>query len=774
MAWELSTEVLGIPAERIYVSVFEEDDEAFALWRDQVGVPPERIKRMGAKDNFWASGPTGPCGPCSELYYDFHPERGVEGADLEDDSRFIEFYNLVFMEFNRDAAGELTPLARKNIDTGMGLERVAQILQGVPNNYETDLLMPILDRAAGLAGLAYPQADARQALALKVIADHTRAVSYLISDGVTPSNVGRGYVVRRLIRRVVMKGRSLGIPHPFLPEVARVAVSLSGGCDPEVQANEGRVLAELQREEEAFVATLKKGEKILAEVLDSAEASGRGVSGADAFLLYDTFGFPLECTVESAQERGVAVDEDGFAEEMERQKRMSKDAREEVDLTAGAELGAVRAEAGATEFRGYADLDLEGASVVALLVGGARSEAAAEGDEVEVVLDRTPFYAESGGQAGDRGTLEAASGAVLRVADVQKAAGGDLFVHKATVVSGQVRVGEAVRAAVEPGARARVKSNHTATHLLQAALKAVLGDEVGQQGSLVTEERLRFDFNYPKALTPAQVAEVEALVNQWVGQAHALETAELPIAEAKARGATAMFGERYGDVVRVVDVPGVSMELCGGTHVANTSEIRGFKVLSEAGIASGIRRIEAVTGEGMVAHMDQMDAIVRELSGSLKVKPEEVAPRVRALQDELKATAKELAEAKSALALAKSQALVSEAVEAGAARVLVARMDGVEAKALGDAAASMQQKLGDGGAVVLGAANGDKVALVAAFGKDVVGAGQNAGKLVGAVARTCGGGGGGKPNMAQAGGKDASRLDDALAQARADLLAALQ
>lgn len=783
-AWELSTVEFGIPADRIWVSVYEEDDEALALWRDKVGVPAERIKRMGAKDNFWASGPTGPCGPCSELYFDFHPERGTDASvSLEDDSRFIEFYNLVFMELNRAADGALTPLKSKNIDTGMGLERVAQILQQVPNNYETDLILPIIQKAAGLAGLDYFAADERTKTSLKVIGDHTRAVTYLISDGVNPSNVGRGYVVRRLLRRVIMKGRLLGITRVFTPEVAATAIELSGGCDPQVARNQQRIFDELRREEERFVATLERGQKILDELLVAAAAGSKTLQGDDAFLLYDTYGFPLEITQEIAAEKGVAVDLEGFERAMEAQRVRAKSAREAVDLTADAILNELRTDVGTTSFLGYSDLTAS-ARVVALLQEGRAVDQAAAGARVDIVLDRTPFYAESGGQIGDQGVLaastsgsngngSAAAATVVLVNNVTKAAGGDLFVHKAEVQSGVLRVDDTVSADVDAALRRRAQANHTATHLLQSALKQVLGADTAQQGSLVEFDRLRFDFNAPKALTPEQLAEIERTVNVWIEEAHPTQVAEMSLTDAKGKGATAMFGEKYGDVVRVVDVPGVSMELCGGTHVANTAEIGGFKILSESGIAAGVRRIEAVTGPALVAYLQSVDGVVRSLTGRLKVKSEELPDRIAAMQEELKAASKEIADLRGKMALAKAESLLGAAVDGPAGRrVLVARMDdGVDAASLQAAALKLQQKLGPQGAVLLASVSEPgKLSFVAAFGEEAVKGGLKAGQLVGEVAKICGGGGGGKPNLAQAGGKDPSKVDEALEVGRGKLM----
>lgn len=782
-SWELSTRVFGLPPERVWVSVYEQDDEAYGIWRDVVGVPVERIRRMGAADNFWASGPTGPCGPCSELYYDFHPSRGTgPEASLEDDSRFIEFYNLVFMELNRGSDGSLTPLAAKNIDTGLGLERMAQILQGVPNNYETDLIFPIVSRAAQLAGLDYHTADEATKTALKVIGDHTRAVTYLLSDGVTPSNVGRGYVVRRLIRRVVMKGRLLGIRDIFTPAVAAVAVELSPGCDAAVERNAQRIYDDLAREEGAFVITLERGQKLLDELLQraarSAAAGGapQPISGSEAFMLYDTFGFPLELTQEMAAAQGIEVDVAGFEAAMIDQRQRSKETREAIDMTAQSALAELASAIAPTEFVGYDDHTGE-ARVVALLVDGRRAEAATAGSRVEILLDRTPFYAESGGQCSDAGVLTVAGHegeVLLTVADVQKAAGGRLVVHTAELQSGELRVGDTVTANIDRELRTRIRCHHTATHLLQSALKQVLGPDTCQQGSLVNSERLRFDFNLSRPMTPAEVSKVERLVNGWVAQAAPAVTTVMPLEEARARGATAMFGEKYDDVVRVVDVPGISMELCGGTHVSNTSEIGAFKVVSESGIASGIRRIEAVAGPAAVDYLHGVDAIVRALSSGLKVKPEEIVGRINTIQAELRSAAKQVGELQQELAVAKSEALLTRATTtAKGFKLLVAELEGVDGKAMQEAAAKLQGTLGAGSAVVLGTKSDSKVMFAAAFGTEVVKAGLQAGKVVGAVAKVCGGGGGGKPNLAQAGGKDPAQFDAALAVATDLLTSAL-
>ena len=770
-AWELSTQVYGIDPKNLVVSVFREDDEAEQIWRDVVGVNPKRIIRMDEADNFWASGPTGPCGPCSEIYYDFKPELGDDGIDLEDDDRFIEFYNLVFMQYNRDAEGTLTPLANRNIDTGMGLERMAQILQKVPNNYETDLIFPLIQAAADLAGIDYHKLDDKGKTSLKVIGDHSRAVTQLICDGVTASNLGRGYILRRLLRRVVRHGRLLGITKPFLVTMGEAAIALLRGAYPSVVERQEVILAELQREEARFLETLERGEKLLAEVLASNPTE---LAGAQAFELYDTYGFPLELTQEIAEEQGLSVDLAGFEAAMEEQRQRAKAAAVSIDLTLQDAIDQVAADQAATAFKGYEALE-QLSSVQALVVNGEPATAAQAGDAVQIVLDTTPFYGEGGGQVGDRGVLNGAD-VIVAIESVSRTR--DVFVHAGRVERGQLAVGDSVTAQVDRSCRRRAQANHTATHLLQAALKEVVDPGIGQAGSLVDFDRLRFDFHCPKAVNADQLVQIETLINAWIAEAHSLEVQEMAIEQAKAAGAVAMFGEKYADVVRVVDVPGVSMELCGGTHVANTAEIGLFKIVAESGVAAGIRRIEAVAGASVLAYLNERDAVVRQLGDRFKAQPGEIVERVIALQEELKTTGKALVAAQADLAVAKSAALAAKAVAVGEFQVLVERLDAVDGSGLQGAAQSLSEQLGGNAAVVLGGlpdpADQGKVILVAAFGKQVIAAKQQAGKFIGAIAKLCGGGGGGRPNLAQAGGRDGAALDGALEQARTQLNSALQ
>jgi len=820
-AWELSTQVFGLPPERLVVSVFREDDEAFAIWRDQIGIPAHRIQRMDEADNFWVSGATGPCGPCSEIYYDFHPELGDESIDLEDDTRFIEFYNLVFMQYNRDVEGHLTPLAKQNIDTGLGLERMAQILQRVPNNYETDLIFPIITTAAKLAQIDYAQATEATKVSLKVIGDHVRSVVYMIADGITASNVGRGYILRRLIRRVVRHGRLIGIEGVFTGQVAETAIALGEQPYPQLREREVAIKTELQREETRFLETLERGEKLLGETIAKSKAHSNGeisvtdtvsplssdiptisgtgtinlviqgsgsiivgtdipsefitnsgkdafISGKDAFTLYDTYGFPLELTQEIAEEQGLTVDTEGFNAEMEKQRVRSQSAHEVIDLTAHQSLEQMGIKA--TEFLGYKDMGSP-ALVQTILLAGEPVTTATVGEQVQIILDRTPFYGESGGQIGDRGSLISsailADNLLVKITGVQKQAG--VFIHNGQVEKGTLETGKEVMALVDRPGRRRSMANHTATHLLQAALRKIVDTAISQAGSLVDFDRLRFDFNLNRAVTTPELQAVEDLVNTWISEAHGAEIEVMPIAEAKAKGAIAMFGEKYGTEVRVIDYPGVSMELCGGTHVGNTAEIGVFKITAETGIAAGIRRIEAVAGAAVLDYLQVRDEVVRELSDRFKAKPEEITQRVGHLQTELKTTQKQLENLKQEMAILQSDQLLEQVSAIGEFSTLVAQLGDVEMESLKTAATRLLQKLGQGAVILASIPEPDKVNFVAAFSPEVNQRGLQAGKLVGEIAKICGGGGGGRPNLAQAGGKDVMKLPAALALAQEQL-----
>lgn len=766
-SWELLTKVYQIPPERLAVSVFEEDDEAFGIWRDVVGVSKARIRRMGAADNFWASGSTGPCGPCSEIYYDFDPLSRA-AVDLEDDERFIELYNLVFMQYSRGSDGELTPLESKNIDTGLGLERIAQVLQRVDNNYETDLIAPIIKTVGDVAGVSYNTASDKNKVSLKVIGDHIRAVAHLISDGVRASNIGRGYIVRRLIRRVVRHGRLLGIQEPFVAKVLPVVAKLASEAGlGDVNARLSEISAEVHREEERFLQTLERGEARLAEVL----ATG-AVSGEDAFELYDTFGFPLELTEEIANEREISVDRDAFEACMAEQRSRARDARGStaLDVEAAALFADMAAAAGETDFTGYHGTSVPVTSVSGLVLEGAEESGsrATVGDRVRLFLKSTPFYAEGGGQVGDTGVITTVDGSgVVRIEDTRRDSGA--YMHVGEVVEGSIALGAEVRAEVNAANRRRIQAHHTATHLLQSALREVIPDGgISQAGSLVDSDRLRFDFNCPRAVTSEELHRIEMIINGWVADGRSTVVQTMPIADAKAKGAVAMFGEKYGDDVRVVDFPGVSMELCGGTHVSNTADIGLFKIMSESGPSSGVRRIEAVCGAAVLPYLVIRDDAVKQLCQSLKARPEELPGRVASLQEELRTKAKELDTVRSEMAIAQTMSLFDTAHVRGSGKYVVALIDGdVEADSLKIAAERLGKRMGDSGAVVLASVSSGKVSFAGCVGKTLQkDCSVHAGKLVGAIAKICGGGGGGRPNLAQAGGRDPSRIEEALQTAR--------
>ena len=783
--WELVTKVFQIPPDRLVVSVYHTDEDAFAIWRDAIGIPAHRIQRMG-DDNFWASGPTGPCGPCSEIFYDFHPELGDDAIDLEDDSRFLEIYNLVFMELNRDAAGNLTKLKKQNIDTGLGLERMAQVLQAVPNNYETDLIFPIIKKAADIAGIDYHQSDEKVKTSLKVIGDHVRSVVHMVADGINASNVGRGYIMRRLLRRVVRHGRLIGISGAFASEVAEVAIALSESVYPDTRERAKVIKDEIKIEEVRFLQTLERGEKLLEEILAKPDVkSSKTISGVDAFTLYDTYGFPFELTEEIAEERGFKVDLDGFYTALQEQQKRSKDAHIQIDLLNSLlgpiqeafkivkEKSLAKREDGEDEkpFVGYDKTFNDDVEIRLLFQNGQTVLEVEESDApVFILLSSTPFYAESGGQVADTGFISTKN-ALVRVDNVQKLS--DLFIHTGYVEEGKLHIQDKVHAEVALSERRRIQAHHTATHLLQAALKKIVDPNVSQAGSLVDCDRLRFDFNLNRAVTAAEIQQIELQINNWIAESHDSVIEVLPIAAAKAKGAIAMFGEKYGAEVRVMDIPNVSMELCGGTHVKNTSEIGLFKIISEAGVASGVRRIEAIAGQAVLEYLTMRDNIAKDLSDRFKIKPEEICDRITGLQNELKNSQKDVENLKQQLALVKADSLLVEAEAVGEFKILIAQIPDIEAEALKAAAEKLSAKLGQS-AVVLGSFSEDgKVTLVAAFSKEVIAKGLQAGKFIGAIAKICGGGGGGRPNLAQAGGKDATKLPEALEAAEAQLRQAL-
>ena len=761
-AWELVTNIYQLSVENIIVSVFHEDEESAKIWRDEIGIHPDRIVKLGEEDNFWSSGKTGPCGPCSELYYDFHPEKGLQNIDLEDGDRFIEFYNLVFMQYNRDPNGKLTDLKFKNIDTGMGLERMAQILQKKQNNYETDLIFPIIQKICEIANIDYFSSDDKNKISLKIIGDHTRAVIHLISDGVAASNLGRGYILRRLIRRMVRHGRLLGITNEFLPHIATVGINLMQNNYPDLKNNNDLILNEIKIEEIRFRETLERGEKLLDELISSGQ---KLISGFKAFELYDTYGFPLELTVEIAEENSISVDVKGFEEEMNAQKERAKAASSNIDLTLEGSLEREIDLFNKTVFNGYNSL-LSEAEIKGIFLDSTLVKEASEGQKVLIVLDQTTFYGESGGQVGDIGTIFSKDVEVL-VDNVMRKK--NVFLHYGTIKKGILTIGQKVKTNVSSSNRAKAAANHTATHLLQSALKSVVNESVGQKGSLVAFNKLRFDFNSSNPISKDQISKIETLVNSWIMENHALEIKNMSKSEALEKGAVAMFGEKYDDEVRVVNVPGVSMELCGGTHVKTTSELGSFKIISEEGISAGVRRIEALSGQSALDYFSDRNALVNQLSDLLKANPNQLFERVNNLQAELINKNKEIQKMKDEIAYFKYSSIKSSAEIVNSFSILVNQIDGLDGNSLQSAALNLTSHLGNKAIVILGGIpnpENRKLLFVVSLGDDAVKIGLHAGKLINEIARICSGGGGGKPNFAQAGAKDIDKLSDALDYAK--------
>ena len=764
-AWELVTDIYGLSAENIIVSVFHEDDDSVKIWKEDIGIHPQRIIKLGEKDNFWSSGKTGPCGPCSELYFDFKPEKGLQNIDLEDGDRFIEFYNLVFMQYNRDPDGQLTDLKYKNIDTGMGLERMAQILQKKNNNYETDLIFPIIQKASEISKIDYYSSDERTKISLKIIGDHIRAVIHLISDGVVASNLGRGYILRRLIRRMVRHGRLLGLKNEFLSKLASVGIKLMQENYPDLKNNCEHILSEIKIEEIRFRETLDRGEKLLDELISSGQ---KMITGFKAFELYDTYGFPLELTQEIAQENNIGVDVKGFDKEMSAQKERAKAASQIIDLTLEGSLEREIDLFDKTLFNGYDSLDSD-AEIKGIFLESTLVKQASEGQKVLIVLDQTSFYGESGGQVGDIGKIFSNDLEVLVDNVIRKK---NVFLHYGIVKKGILSLGQKVKTKVNDLARAKAAANHTATHLLQSALKVVVNESVGQKGSLVAFNKLRFDFNSSQPITKDQIFKVETLVNSWILENHSLDIKNMAKSEALERGAVAMFGEKYDDEVRVVDVPSVSMELCGGTHVKTTSELGCFKIISEEGISAGVRRIEALSGQSAFEYFSDKNSLVSQLSDLLKANPNQLLDRVNSLQLELINKNKEIQKMKDEIAYFKYSSLSSSANKIGLFSLIISQLDGLDGNSLQSAALDLTSKLGDKSVVILGGIpnkENRKLLFVVSFGEDLVKRGMHAGKLINDISRICSGGGGGKPNFAQAGAKDIDKLNDALEYARKDL-----
>ncbi len=765
-SWEFVTKWLEIPEDRLYVTIYEEDDETGEIWKEKVGLPADRIVKLGKADNFWEHG-TGPCGPCTEIYYDRGPEYGCDsptcgvGCDCD---RYMEFWNLVLTQFNANEDGTYTELEFKNVDTGMGLERMATIMQGVDSIFDVDTVKSIRDAVCAKAGVEYGKGG-KVDVSVRIITDHIRSVTMMTADGVLPSNEGRGYVLRRLLRRAARHGKLLGIQGEFLAELSKSVIACSGEAYPELVDKQEYIFKILSLEENSFYKTIDNGMEILKQDMEEMKAAGQTVmSGEKSFRLYDTYGFPIDLTKEILEEAGMSVDEDAFAAEMKAQKDRARAARGKSNYMGAAETvyNELSAEL-TTVFAGYDVAEVSDAKVIALVANDEVATGAQAGDTVAVFLDRTPFYAESGGQVGDHGTIKTANG-LVEITDCVKVVGGKTA-HMGKVVEGTIMVDDAVTATIDMKHRMASSRNHSATHLLQKALRTVLGTHVEQSGSLVTADRLRFDFTHFSGMTQEEIKEVERLVNDAIFASLPIEAEEMGIDAAREKGAMALFGEKYGDVVRVVDMGGYSIELCGGAHLKNTAQVGSFKIVSENGIAAGVRRIEALTGEGALAHYQAQEEEIRTLSALAKTSPDKLVARVEQILAEQKELAKELEKLKAKMAGGAADEMLSKKVDINGVAVLAAEvkdMDGNAMRTLGD---QLKNKLGSGVIVLAGEAGG-KVSLIVMATDDVVKKGAHAGNIIKAAAAVCGGGGGGRPNMAQAGGKDASKIGEALEKAK--------
>lgn len=766
-AWEFCTKVLELPVDRLWVTIYVDDDEAFDIWTKEVGVAPNRIVRLGKEDNFWEHG-SGPCGPCSEIHFDRGEQYGCGkptcgvGCDCD---RYVEFWNVVFSQYDSDGKGHYPPMKHPNIDTGMGLERLACIMQGVDNLFLVDTVQNIMKHICRISGVQYGD-DPKKDVSLRVITDHIRSTTFMIGDGVMPSNEGRGYVLRRLLRRAARHGRLLGIDRVFLSEVANTVIDENRGAYPELEEKRAMIVKLIHVEEESFAKTIDQGLQLLNGYMNEAEKNGTKVfSGEDAFRLSDTYGFPIDLTKEIAAERGMTVDEEEYAKRMREQRERARAARKNVGADAWKGESRLLEGVPETKFLGYGGeerFEAE-AKVLAILRDGERVDSASAGDEIALVLDRTPFYAESGGQVGDTGTVESED-AVLRVTDTTKNHAKN-FLHHAAVTAGGISVGERVKAAVDRERRLAVMRNHTAAHLLQAALRSVLGTHVEQAGQLVDEHRVRFDFTHFQAMTPEELRKVEETVNGVVLGCTPVESREMPIEEAKKLGAMALFGEKYGSVVRVVSVGDFSREFCGGTHVENTGKIGLFRIVSESSAAAGVRRIEAVTGLNVLSLLKEQTERMEKTAAALKVNSlSELPARAEQLSAELKEKDRAVEALNARLAGTRLESLFAGAKKVGGVRLIVARVDGVDQPGLRAMCDRIREHAPDLVGILAGTNDG-RVSIAACAAKGALKKGVHAGKLIREVAAIAGGGGGGRPDSATAGAKDASKLDEALSAA---------
>ena len=757
-AWEFLTETLQIPADKLWPSIYENDEEAFEIWTKKIGVPAERVIRLGKEDNFWEHG-SGPCGPCSEIYFDRGEKYGCGSPDCKpgcDCDRFMEIWNNVFSQFNNDGNGNYTELRQKNIDTGMGLERLACVMQGVDNLFEVDTVRNIMKHISQIAGVEY-KTDEKKDISLRVTTDHVRSITFMIGDGVMPSNEGRGYVLRRLLRRAARHGRMLGIKGTFLSDVCDTVINENKNAYPELVEKRELIKKVIKVEEESFGKTIDQGLQLLDDILKNS--TSKVVSGEDAFKLSDTYGFPLDLTVDIAGESGFTVDEERFAELMKEQRERARAARKNAGADAWKSGAALPDGLAATEFVGYTDYAC-GAKVLAIIIDGEPSDVISDGQKGMLILDKTPFYAESGGQVGDIGTVSDAQSA-FKVTDTQKSSSG-IYMHIGEMTGGMLRVGDSVSAEVCKRCRNSVMRNHTAAHLLQAALRTVLGTHVEQAGQLVSKNSVRFDFTHFSALTPEQLAEVEALVNKAILDAIDVDVREMPIDEAKKLGAMALFGEKYGSIVRVVNVPGVSIEFCGGTHVSNTAKIALFRIVSEGSVAAGVRRIEAVTGEGVMELLGSYKGELDRTVAAAKVSSaDELVSKINSLQEEIKAQKQKIDKLNSQIASSKLDSLFANAAEVNGVKVIAAPFWSSDTAAMRTAGDDIKAQNANAVAV-FAAVDGQKVTFCAACGAQAVKKGAHAGNIVREVAKIASGSGGGRPDSAMAGAKDVSKVDAAL------------
>lgn len=760
-AWEFITKVLEIPEDRLWVSVYEEDKEAVEIWTKQVGVNPDRIVYLGKEDNFWEIG-TGPCGPCSEIYFDRGEEYGCGSPDCAvgcDCDRYVEFWNLVFTQFDKDEAGNYNRLAHPNIDTGMGLERIACIMQGVTSIFEVDTIRKILDTAADMVGVTYGK-DKKTDISLRVITDHIRSTVFMVSDGILPSNEGRGYVLRRLLRRAARHGRLLGLNHAFLYELAKVVADESKSAYPELEKNFEYIEKVIKNEEERFEETIDQGIEILNGYEAELKAQNKTeLSGENAFKLYDTYGFPIDLTKEILAENGYTVDEEAFGKLMDEQRERARSARGDMEGEAWKEDIFANIK-DATEFVGYDNTEYT-AIILGIGKDGERVDTANTGDEITIVLDKTPFYAESGGQVGDTGVIKCGD-AVVKVIDTKKRNGK--FLHMCVVESGSVKVGDKTECVIDNVRRLAIRRNHSSAHLLQAALRNTLGNHVAQAGSYVDENRMRFDFSHFAAMTPEELKQVENQVNEMILADAEIECGEKTLEEAKAMGATALFSEKYGTVVRVVKMGDFSMELCGGTHASSTGKLGLFKIIGESGVAAGVRRIEAVTGLGVLKLIDEKNELINETAAAIKANPSNLVSRANAVMQELHDSKREVESMKSKMAQSAASDIGKDAEVVDGVTVIAQLLaDGMDMNTLRGVGDSIKQNK-ENALIVLASKDGGKVNLVAMATKEAVASGAHAGKVLSEVAKLMGGGGGGKPESAQAGGKNPEKAEEAISK----------